>query len=115
MAKPRTLDVRWSSVARADLESIVGFVAEADPSAALTALDRLERAAGRLATFPFRGRVVPELAYFGIQTYRELVVSPWRVFYRVSGTSVLVVAVLDSRRNLEDVLLERFMRETESN
>jgi toxin ParE1/3/4 len=39
--------------------------------------------------------------------YRELVATPWGIMYRVSGHTVSVLAVVDGRRNAEDVLLER--------
>ena len=59
---------------------------------------------------PERGRVVPELAAVGIRTYRELVVEPWRLVYRITEKTVYVLAVLDGRRNIEDVLLDRLVR-----
>ena len=34
----------------------------------------------------------------------------WRIMYRIDGNSVHVTAVFDSRRNLEDLLLERLTR-----
>jgi len=46
----------------------------------------------------------------GVGHYRELIIPPWRVIYRFSGDTVYVLSVLDSRRNLEDVLLERLIR-----
>ena len=53
---------------------------------------------------------MPELAAFGIRIYRELVVAPWRVVYRIGGKTVSILAVVDGRRNIEDVLLDRFVR-----
>jgi plasmid stabilization system protein ParE len=73
-------------------------------------LDKVEQTAQGLTTLPMRGRVVPELATFGIHIYREIIMSPWRIIYRVSGKTVHVLAVVDGRRNLEDLLLERFLR-----
>lgn len=43
--------------------------------------------------------------------YRELIVSRWRLFYRIAGESVYVLARIDSRRNVEDILLERLTRQ----
>jgi len=61
-----------------------------------------------LNQFPDRGRIVPELKAYGILSYRELIISPWRVVYRTSEQKVYVLAVIDSRRNIEDILIERF-------
>jgi toxin ParE1/3/4 len=42
--------------------------------------------------------------------YRELLASPYRIFYRVDGRAVHVYAVLDGRSDLSDLLLERLLR-----
>ena len=57
-----------------------------------------------------RGRIVPELRAAGVQTYRELVEGPWRIVYRYDARYVYVTAVLDARRDLSSVLLERLAR-----
>ena len=101
--------VLWAKSARRDLESIVSWLADRSPQAALSTLDRLEARAKALATLADRGRVVPELGRLHIQQYRELVVPPHRVVYRVRGSKVLVLAVLDARRSLEDALLDRLI------
>ena len=110
MALSRSYAVEFAAVAERDLHAIVEFIAADDPVAAEQVLDRLESSCASLKRLPERGRVVPELAAVGIQTYRELMISPWRVVYRISGTSIYVLAVLDGRRNGEDVLLDRVVR-----
>jgi hypothetical protein len=45
-----------------------------------------------------------------MRTWRELVVRPYRLIYRVGSKDVVVLALFDSRRDLEDVLLERLVR-----
>ena len=70
----------------------------------------MEARAARLESEPRRGRIVPELARFGIRTWRELIVRPYRIVYRIDGDTVAVLAVFDGRRELEDVLLERLVR-----
>jgi plasmid stabilization system protein ParE len=58
---------------------------------------------------PLQGRIVPELRHYNILTYRELINSPWRIIYKIEEKKVWVLAVLDGRRNMEDVLLDRFI------
>ena len=70
----------------------------------------MEARVAALQRMPERGRVVPELAAMGVHLYRELVVAPWRIIYRISGRTAYVLAVVDGRRNLEDVLLDRLVR-----
>jgi toxin ParE1/3/4 len=106
---PRVYRVEWAEVARRDLVSIVDYLAERNPGAAVSILDKLERRAAALERSPARGRVIPELARLQVREYRELIVPPYRLVYRVAGRRVLVLAVLDSRRNLEDLLLDRLV------
>jgi toxin ParE1/3/4 len=105
----RAFDVRWAEGAVRDLEGIVRFIAVDSPSNARKAVERLRARTKGLAALPERGRVVPELAAFGIQAYRELVTRPYRVVYRVQGKTVIVLAVLDARGDLEDLLLDRLV------
>jgi toxin ParE1/3/4 len=102
--------VLWASSARRDLEGIVSYLADRSQQAALATLDRLEGRARSLAGLAERGRVVPELARLHLREYRELVVPPYRIIYRIRGPRVLVLAVLDARRSLEDILLDRLIR-----
>ena len=109
MAK-HSFRVAWTRTAEADLEGIVGFIAADSVEAAIAVFGRIRERAATLNNFPDKGRVVPELLQHGIVQYRELILSPWRIIYRIDGNIVYVTAVFDSRRNLEDLLLERLTR-----
>ena len=104
------LRVLWTEAARLDLERIVEFIAEENPASALTALARVERRCQTLAALPERGRIVPELRAVDVLTYRELIEGPWRIVYRHDIDQVHVMAVLDARRELSSLLLERLVR-----
>jgi toxin ParE1/3/4 len=108
--KKSNFKVLWTFAANQDLKSIVDFIARDNPTAARLILDSLRKRADTLKTFPERGRVVPELAHVGLYIYRELLVNPWRLVYRVSNAMVYVMMVIDGRRNVEDLLLERLLR-----
>ncbi len=110
MAGVKRFSVQWTETARRDLESIVDHVAEESVDRAEDILGRLQRTASRLSSLPERGRVVPELKEQGILVYRELQSPPWRLIYRLDGRSAIILAVIDGRRNLEDLLLDRFLR-----
>jgi addiction module RelE/StbE family toxin len=102
--------VRWAEVAVRDLEELVSYIAADAETEAVRVLKRIETRAAALESSPARGRVVPELAHFGMRTWRELVVRPYRLVYRIEGDTVTVLAVFDGRRDLEDLLLERLLR-----
>ncbi|MGH8085648.1 MAG: type II toxin-antitoxin system RelE/ParE family toxin [Lysobacter sp.] len=102
--------IEWSDAARDDLRAIVFHIAKDSPDDALDAAGRLERRAAALAELSTRGRIVPELRRVGERRFRELIESPWRILYLVEGVSVYVVAVVDSRRDLQDWLREQVAR-----
>ncbi len=102
--------VFWSETAEEDLKSIIEYIYADNPQAARDSLKKIKTKASALRSFPQRGRVVPELKEHGILQYRELMVPPWQVIYRISGQRVYVLSVIDSRRNIEDILLARLVR-----
>ena len=53
---------------------------------------------------------MPELAKHGINTFRELIASPWRVVYTIEQFTVYIKLVADGRRDLDDLLFRRIMR-----
>jgi toxin ParE1/3/4 len=102
--------VLWTETAVRDLENLVGYIAADAPINAGKVLARLKSKAESLKTTPERGRLVPELVQHGLPVWRELIVRPYRILYRIDARTVCVLAVVDSRRDLEDVLLERLLR-----
>jgi toxin ParE1/3/4 len=72
--------------------------------------DRLDAAIESLAELSERGRIVPELCARGVVNYRELIVLPYRIIYRVEVPEIWVVAVLDHRRDLDTLLRQRARR-----
>lgn len=105
MNKP--YDVRWSETSENDLIAIVQYIADDNTYKAYEIFKRIKESASKLRSFPDRGRTVPELLEQGITQYRELIIPPWRIVYRVSENKVYVLSVLDSRQNVEDILLRR--------
>ncbi|NQV51399.1 MAG: type II toxin-antitoxin system RelE/ParE family toxin [Candidatus Marinimicrobia bacterium] len=108
MKKPYS--VLWTDVAENDLIGIIDYIAEEDPGAALKIMDKIRRRTNSLFNLPERGRIVRELSEQGISGYHELIVSPWRIIYKIEDNKVLVLSVLDSRRNVEDILLRRLIQ-----
>ena len=100
--------VEWAQPASKDLENIIDYISQDNVDTAISIFEKIKSKCNTLDQFPDRGRIVPELKAHGILSYRELIISPWRVIYRTSEQKVYVLAVIDSRRNIEDILIERF-------
>ena len=108
--KARDLKVVWTAVAAGDLERIATYLVDESPLRAATVVDRIVERAESLANFPNRGRTPPELRTIGDRTWRELQEPPWRIIYRHANDMVQIHAVLDGRRSLEDILMERVLK-----
>jgi toxin ParE1/3/4 len=82
--------VRFTASARAQFLSALTYIRRDDPQAAVNFRERAETALRRLEEFPKSGRIVPE---FPELPCREVVIAPYRFFYRVKGEIVWIVAV----------------------
>ncbi|MBC8419082.1 MAG: type II toxin-antitoxin system RelE/ParE family toxin [Desulfobacteraceae bacterium] len=82
--------VRFTPSARAQFLSALAYIRRDKPSAANRFRDRAQTVLRRLEDFPESGRVVPE---FPELPYREVIISPYRFFYRIKGDVVWIVAV----------------------
>lgn len=105
----RRQSVVWATIAEQDLTAILDFVTRVSPASAARLLRRLEQRASSLETLPLRGRIVPELLKIQVREYRELLIGPYRLVYRMESARVVVLGVFDGRRNLEDILLDRLI------
>ncbi len=103
--------VHWAEPALLDAQDIVDYlVVQGSELAAEKLVTKLEGITDRLEHFPERGRIVPELRREGISSYYELVLNPYRLIYRIYAREVAIVAFLDGRRDLGELLVARAMR-----
>lgn len=103
-------DVRLTRGAEIDLEALYGYVKDnrsAEQADAL--LDRLLAAIETLETFPLRGPVPKELGALGIREFRQILVEPYRLIYRVSDKTVFVMVIADGRRDMQALLERRLL------
>jgi len=103
--------ITWATDAENDLRKIIEYIARDNVANARQALARIKEKAADLDQLPDRGRIVPELQDYGITFYREIIVAPWRIIYRISDRQIHVLAVIDARQNVEDILLARLIKE----
>jgi toxin ParE1/3/4 len=82
--------VRFARSAQISFQSALNFIHQNNPQAAFKFYDRVEEILRRLEKHPDSGRMIPE---FPQLPYREILVPPYRFFYRVEGKSVFIVAV----------------------
>jgi toxin ParE1/3/4 len=97
--------------AEEDLFSIHRFVSLNDsPERADRLLANLEETCLSLGELPNRGHVPPELQRVAVEDYLEIHYKMYRIIYQVISKRVFIHCVLDGRRDLEELLLERLLR-----
>ena len=106
----KTYRLLWTKSAEDDLLNIIGHIKSDSPKNAKSVFSKIKKHAGSSNFFPLKGRVVPELQQEGITLYREVVVALWRIIYKVGDDTVFVMAIIDSRQNVEDILLHKLLR-----
>jgi len=106
--------VYWSKEATIDLGEIVDYISKDRVSAAKSVYKKIKLKCRQLNEAPERCRRVPELSDIGIENYREVIVSPYRIIFKLTEAAVYVFAVIDGRRDVESVLFDRFLRISEN-
>ncbi len=103
-----TFEVLWTPSAVSDLDEILDYLAEeASVDRALEVYERVRDQVKSLSRFPRRCRYVPELKTLSLTEFREAIVPPHRIFFRLLENRVILLGVLDGRRDLEEILIQR--------
>ena len=93
----------WTEPALYDLDEIAKYIALDKLSAAESLVRQVFEKVDRLGNSPNSGRKVPELTP---SKYKEVIVGPCRIFYRVSEDAVYILHVMRVERDLRRFLLE---------
>jgi toxin ParE1/3/4 len=102
-----TFSVVWVDSAKNELFEIVEFIASENQNTAKNVYKNIKKKAASLSSFPYKGRVVPEFHQYNISLYREIIESPWRIIYRIHDKNVVIMSILDGRRDVEDIIFEK--------
>ncbi|SIQ13423.1 toxin ParE1/3/4 [Alkalispirochaeta americana] len=102
--------VFWTSSAEKDLLEIGKYIAKDNVEIALKKMALVEEKVKRLSYFANEGRFIPELLEYENNKYREILVYPWRVIYNLEEKNVIIIMVIDGRRNLQDILYKKLMK-----
>ena len=84
------MKVKFTPSARNQFLSALSYIQKDKPSAAINFCNRSEKILRRLEDFLESGRIVPE---FPELPYREVIISPYRFFYKIKDEVVWIVAV----------------------
>ena len=96
-------EIIWTEPALDDLDEIAEYIALDKLSAAENLVRQVFLRVDQLGDSPNSGRKVPELSP---SKYKEVIVGPCRIFYRVEGDSVYILHVMRVERDLRRFMLE---------
>lgn len=100
----------WAKDASDDLIDIVTYIKEkSGKKIANEIYNRILSHVEKIDIFPEIGRITPELMSIGVIGIREIIESPWRIFYRITGKEIQVISVIDGRRNVEEILYKKII------
>lgn len=103
-------NVQLTAGAQSDLVALHDYVRGSRSVAEANALlDRLLGAVSTLEQFPDRGAVPRELDALGIREFRQILVAPYRLIYRVVAVTVYVLVIADGRRDMQALLERRLL------
>ena len=102
--------VIWTKIAECDLEDIIDYIALDSQQNALLIFDKIRVKCETLQYHPFRCRILPELKEINILSYRDLILTPYRIMFKVEKDIVYILGVFDGRRDLEEILIDRIIR-----
>jgi toxin ParE1/3/4 len=96
--------------AKKDMTDLYLYVARHD---SITHADglflKIKEACSSLANNPERGHVVPELKKVFVEGFREIHFKPYRIIFQTVCDDVYIHAVLDGRRELQELLEKRLL------
>lgn len=98
----------WTSPALLDLEGIADYIALDNFGAAQKLVQKVFKVVDRLEQHPKSGRRPPELRR---TSYREVIVGPCRVFYRLDEDKIFILYVMRGEQKLRKYLLEERRKE----
>ncbi len=94
--------IKWTEPAINDLNEIAEYIALDKPGAAKNLVRDVFKSIKRLKNFPESGKKPTELPE---TNYREVIVGPCRLFYRVEGKIVFILYVMRGERELRQFIL----------
>ncbi len=108
--KDRRFEVGLTRGAEDDLEAIYDYLTNhRSMDAAETLLDAFLEKISTLERYPERGSVPKELEALGIREFRQILLDPYRLIYRVIDSKVVILVIADGRRDMQALLERRLL------
>ncbi|WP_417681353.1 type II toxin-antitoxin system RelE/ParE family toxin [Pseudidiomarina aquimaris] len=94
------VEIIWTEPALDELDAIAAYIAVDNPKVAQAVVETVLSATEVLSRYPDSGRRPPELPQ---GRYREIVVPPCRIFYRIENDKLYLVHVQRDAQQLREI------------
>ena len=106
--KQEKVQIIWSKDAGDELIKIISYIKKNTGKITAQKIynkinDKIKKVSGNAAG----RRIAPLLKEFGITDIHQLNISPWIIYYRVDKKTMTIISIIDSRRNLEEILYKK--------
>ncbi|MGS0535187.1 type II toxin-antitoxin system RelE/ParE family toxin [Pseudoalteromonas sp. SaAl2] len=95
-------EIIWTNPALEDINDIAEYIALSNLLAAKNLVSEVFAKVERLEDFPESGKKPAELSNLN---YREVVVNPCRIFYKIDNNKVYILHIMRQERELRKFLL----------
>jgi len=103
--------VNVTITANSDLLEIVAYFFDKNREYSEKVYTSIKEKIKSLEDLPERGIVVPELENKGIRKFRQILSGNYRIIYSMENETIYINSIVDSRRNLEELLVEKLHNE----
>ena len=98
--------VEWTKGAERSLDEILNFIIENDGiKISYKIYQKIKKKSSSLKVYPNIGTPVKELKSLQ-KNYKQLIIKPWKIIYIINNDIVNILLIIDSRRDLEELLYE---------
>ncbi|MEH6394097.1 type II toxin-antitoxin system RelE/ParE family toxin [Pseudoalteromonas sp.] len=96
-------EIIWTNPALEDLNDIAEYIALSNLLSAKKLVAKIFAKVERLEEFPESGKTPIELSNLN---YREVIVNPCRIFYKIANDKVFILHIMRQERDLRKFLLQ---------
>jgi toxin ParE1/3/4 len=108
--KQGRFEVELTQGAEDDLEAIHAYLAvHRSAEAGESLLNAFLEKISTLERYPERGSVPKELEALGVRDFRQILLDPYRLIYRVTARKVIILVIADGRRDMQALLERRLL------
>jgi len=104
------LNVYWTLNAQSELKEIIEYIKHDSLPQAKKIFNRIKTKSLILSEYPYIGKTIPELEQYNISIYREFTIDVWRIIYTHKESGIYILSVLDSRRDISELLFDKLFK-----